>query len=51
MFEARFNSVERILAYVKLPQEAPALIEDTKSAVLLLLSHLPSLESRSYTSL
>ena len=47
MFEARFNSVERILAYVNLPQEAPALIEDTKSALLLLLRHLLGPESRS----
>lgn len=30
MFESRFNSVERLLAYVGLPQEAAAYIEDTK---------------------
>jgi len=32
MFESRFNSVERLLAYVGLPQEAAAYIEDTKPA-------------------
>lgn len=30
MFETRFNSVERIMAYRELPQEAPATIEATK---------------------
>jgi hypothetical protein len=32
MFETRFNSVERIMAYNNLPQEAAAIIEDTKCA-------------------
>ena len=33
MFEARFNSVERLLAYVGLPQEAAAYIDATKCAL------------------
>ena len=32
MFETRFNSVERLMAYFELPQEAPRLIEATKCA-------------------
>ena len=31
-FETRFNSVERLLAYVTLPQEAARKIEDTQCA-------------------
>ena len=34
MFETRFNSVERLMAYFELPQEAPRLIEATKCAVV-----------------
>lgn len=30
MFESRFNSVERLMAYIQLPQEAPATIDATK---------------------
>ena len=30
MFETRFNSVERLLAYIGLPNEADRQIEDTK---------------------
>jgi len=30
MFETRFNSVERLMAYIQLPQEAPATIDATK---------------------
>ncbi len=51
MFETRFNSVERLMAYFELPQEAPRLIEATKCAatahsiisvaLLLMVQHLP----------
>ena len=34
MFESRFNSVERIMAYNQLAQEAPATIEATQCAVV-----------------
>lgn len=35
MFESRFNSVERIMAYNQLAQEAPATIEATQCAVVI----------------
>jgi hypothetical protein len=34
MFESRFNSVERIMAYNNLPQEAPATIEATQCVIV-----------------
>ena len=34
MFETRFNSVERLMAYFDLPQEAPRHIEATKCAIM-----------------
>ena len=33
MFETRFNSVERLMAYMTLPQEAPRFIKDTQCAL------------------
>ena len=50
MFETRFNSVERLMAYFDLPQEAPRLIEATKCATAFAL-HAWLLHTRSHSKL